>query len=171
MKMLISQERLWQKIESDPDLDVEAGLPIVASREADEPAELAKILEDGAGVEQPRAYLGAILREVRRRDGLTIEALAGQARVDVSQIRGLEQDPAFQPRPRTVHRLAELLSLPQAEVARLAGSIVVNDDNPASADGYKFAAKSDDLSTLNAVDRAQLSAFVDTVMARLKANA
>ena len=42
MKMLISQERLWQKIESDPDLDVEAGLPIAASREADKPDELGK---------------------------------------------------------------------------------------------------------------------------------
>ena len=171
MKMLISQERLWQKIENDPDLDVEAGLPIAVFREADEPAELSEILQNEASVEPARAYLGAILREVRRRDGLTIEALAGRARVDVAQLRGLEQDPDFQPRPRTVHRLAELLSLPQAEVARLAGSIVVNDDNPALTDGYKFAAKSDDLSTLNAVDRAQLSAFVDTVMARLKANA
>ena len=169
MKMLISRELLWQKIVTDSDIDVDAGLPAAAFRESDEPAELEKILEDNVGIEPPRAFLGAILREVRRREGLTIDMLAEQTRVEVTELRGLEQDPEFRPRPRTVHKLAERLSLPQAEVARLAGSIVVN-DNATLIEGYRFAAKSDDLSTMNAVDRAQLSAFVDTIMARLKAH-
>jgi transcriptional regulator with XRE-family HTH domain len=169
MKMLIPRERLWQKIVNDPDMDVDAGLPAAALRDIDEPTPLEEVLEEGKDGEPPRAFLGAILRELRRREELTIEVLAKQARVDVAELYGLEQDPEFRPRPRTVHKLAERLSLPETEVARLAGAVVVN-DNAALTESYKFAAKSDDLSTMNAVDRAQLSALVDAIMARSKAH-
>jgi len=168
MKMLISRERLWQRIVNDPDVDVDAGLPAVAFRDNDEPTELQELFEDNNDSEPPRAFLGTILRELRRREGLTIDMLAEQTRVDVAELFGLEQDPEFRPRPRTVQKLAERLSLSQAEVARLAGAVVVN-ENATLIETYRFAAKSDDLSTMTPVERAQLSALVDVIMARSKA--
>ena len=165
MKMLISREQLWRKIANDPDVDVDVGLPAVVFRDNDEPVERQEIVEVHGGSESPRAFLGAILRELRRREGLTIDALAEQTRLDVAEIYGLEQDPAFQPRPRTVHKLAERLSLPHAQVARLAGTVIVNED-AVRVEGYRFAAKSDDLSTMTPVERAQLSALVDAILAQ-----
>ena len=166
MKMLISRELLWQKIVSDPDIDVDAGLPTAALRDDDEPARLQEIIE-GDNIEPPRAFLGAVLREFRRREGLTIDMLAAQTHVDVAELYCLEQDPEFRPRPRTVHKLAERLSLPQTDVARLAGAVIAN-ENAIQVECFRFAAKSDDLSTMTPVERAQLSALVDAILARSK---
>jgi transcriptional regulator with XRE-family HTH domain len=169
MKMLISRERLWQKICNDPDLDVDAGLPIAVFGDNGEAGAREEAPED-SGVElSPRAFLGAILREVRRREDLTLETFAGQIQVEVAELYGLEQDPKFRPRPRTIHKLAIRLSLPQAEVARLVGAVVVN-DNEVQLESLRFAAKSEDLSTMTAVERAQLSALVDAIMARSKSH-
>lgn len=168
MRMLISRERLRQKIENDPEGDVDVGLPAAAFGDTDDPAKLCDMFAEEV-IDPPPAILGIILRELRRREGLTVDALATQTHVDVTELRGLEQDPNFRPRPRTIHKLAERLSLPQQELARLAGAVIVNDSDT-TVQGLKFAAMSDDLSTLTSVERVGLSFYVDAIMARIKAH-
>jgi len=95
MEMLISQDWLRRRIETDPDLDVEAGLPIgvLESIGMFLPADLTA-QEDAKVVRLTEAF-GVLVRQLRRRQQWTIDQLAQKARVDVEDLRASRARPAL----------------------------------------------------------------------------
>ncbi|WP_210191825.1 helix-turn-helix domain-containing protein [Rhizobium esperanzae] len=158
MEMLVSRDWLRRKIESDPDTDNDAGWPIEAVDNIGMflPSEL--VSDVGNVVELKHAF-GVFIRQLRRRDQLSVEALAEKARVEAREIRLIELDPNYKPRPRTVHQLAEHFAMPPQALMKLSGATVTRDE-ALWEEAQKFAAKSDDLSKLTKQERQDLEGFV-----------
>ena len=159
MEMLVSQEWLQRRIDADPDVDTDAGAPIAVL------ASLGMFLspelvgkDEGRGERLSHGF-GVFVRQLRRRDELTVDELAVKARVDVEELRQVEHNPHFRARPRMVHQLSEYFKIPERSMMKLAGAIVANDD-VIEAEAERFAAKSDDMSKLTRDEKKLLNEFV-----------
>lgn len=159
MEMLISQDWLRRRIETDPDLDVEAGLPIgvLESIGMFLPAELTA-QEDAKVVRLTEAF-GVLVRQLRRRQQWTVDQLAQKARVDIEDLRAIERDPHYRPRPRVVHQLAGVFKIPERPLMKLSGATVTHDQD-FEEEAMRFAAKSDDLSKLTREEQKALNDYV-----------
>lgn len=167
MKLRFTNEWLKQKIRRDGDVEVEAGIPLLDSsliarfvRQSDGPRDASKELS--------RKPLQVLIHQVRRRDGLSIAQFADKIRVDATEIASIETDPLFVPRPRTIHQLADYLKVPAPAVQSLTSDDVANDDGLREA-ATRFAASSDDLSTLSRAERRSLNDFVKALASYDKA--
>lgn len=158
MEMLVSQEWLQRRIDTDPDVDMDAGAPITVL------ASLGMFLSpELVGREERTERLshgfGVFIRQLRRREELSIDQLAVKAHVDVEELRQVEHDPYFRARPRFVHQLSEYFHVPERPMMKLAGAIVANDDS-IEEEAQRFAAKSDDMSKLTRDEKKLLNEFV-----------
>jgi len=159
MKMLISQDWLQRRIDSDPWVDTDAGAPIAVLTSLGMFI-APELLGDTAERPERASYsFGVFIRQLRRRDSLTIEALAKKARVDADELRQIEHDPHFRARPRLVHQLSSLFKIPERSMMTLAGAMVANDNRIEEA-AERFAAMSDDMSKLTRDERKLLNDFV-----------
>ncbi|ESX82765.1 helix-turn-helix transcriptional regulator [Mesorhizobium sp. LNJC405B00] len=158
MEMLISRDSLRRKIESDPDTDHDAGWPLEAIDNIGMflPSEL---VSDAGNVVEMKHAFGVFIRQLRRRDQLSVETLGAKARVEAAEIRLIERDPNYKPRPRTVHQLAEFFRMPPRALMKLSGATVTRDE-VLQEEAQKFAAKSDDLSKLSKHEQQVLDSFV-----------
>lgn len=159
MEMLFTREWLRDKIAADPDLDTDAGTPAGVLRSVGMffPPDLEEP-EDGTVVRLKHAF-GVLVRQLRRRDRMTLEDLAQRARVDIEDLRQIEQDPHFKPRPRIVHQLAQVFRVPERGLLRMSGATTEQDEQFVE-EAYRFAAKSDDLSKLSREEQRLLNEFV-----------
>ncbi|WP_457108660.1 helix-turn-helix domain-containing protein [Methylobacterium sp. P5_C11] len=158
MKMMISRDRLREKIMADADLDSEAGCPSHTLAEIGMflPSELA---EDGADRQKLKVAFGVLVRQLRRRDGVTIYELSQRARVDEDEVRKIEHDPSHKPRPRTVHQLAAVFKVPERAMMKLSGATITH-DAALQDEAFKFAARSDDMSKLSSAEQKALRDFI-----------
>ncbi|MET1113232.1 MAG: helix-turn-helix transcriptional regulator [Allosphingosinicella sp.] len=159
MKIHISREKLRQKIMNDPDLSEEAGFPTSALEGIGMfiPQELAAANDDES-IRLKKAF-GTLVRQLRRREKLTVECLASKARVAEEEIREIEHDPHHKPRPRTVHQLASVFQLPERALMKLSGATITRDTG-FREEAYRFAAKSDDMAQLNTAERRALNDYI-----------
>lgn len=111
------------------------------------------------GADDNRIAFGRFINMMRRRRGLTIEALADCARVDVSELLVIEEDVHYVPGPRTVYQLARMFEVPQARLMQLAGLTAANDAGLAE-EAVRFAARSEAVHKLSPEESAALAAFV-----------
>jgi len=158
MEMLVSRDWLRRKIEADPDTENEAGWPAEAIDNIGMflPTEL--VSEGGSVVELKHAF-GVLIHQLRRRDQVSVAVLATKARIDAEEIKLIEWDPNYRPRPRTVHQLAEYFEMPVRAMMKLSGATVTRDE-ALKEEAVKFAAKSDDLSKLTKDEQRVLESFV-----------
>jgi hypothetical protein len=127
MKLLISSDWLQRKIAADPDAEVEAGVPLNASKESIELLEklVAKSSEgkvsviDGRNAVQLRVALGTLVRQLRLRDRLTVSALAEKAHVPEAEIRQVEHDPHYTARPRLLFQLSNCFGVSLSNLAQM----------------------------------------------------
>ena len=115
-------------------------------------------LPDVADVQDLHRGLGAILQMLRRREQLSADKLAQEARVNASELRRIELDPAFDPNPRTIFQLEKYFKLPSRSLVVLSGAVDVNDN--VRAEVVRFAASSEDISGLTKEQRKLLNRFV-----------
>ena len=158
MKMLISQDWLRRKVESDPDMDAEAG-PFIHALES-----VGMFLPPDIAVAAPQApalleAFGVFVRQFRRQQQWTIEELSRRARVDVEDLRQIERNPQAPPRPRVVHQLAAVMKVPERSLLKLSGAAVTRDEGFAE-EAMRFAAKSDDMSKLSREEQRVLNEYV-----------
>ena len=95
---------------------------------------------------------------LRRREQLSADKLAQEARVNASELRRIELDPAFDPNPRTIFQLEKSFKLPSRSLVVLSGAVDVNDN--VREEVVRFAASSEDISGLTKEQRKLLNRFV-----------
>ena len=158
MEMLVSRDWLRRKIDADPDIDADAGTPIglLESIGMFLPSDL---VEDGSNVVRLKHAFGVLVRQLRRREQLSIDELAAKARIDAEELRQVEQDPHFKPKPRLVHQLALVFGVSARSLMKLSGATVTRDERFEEA-ALRFAAKSDDLSKLTRDEQRVLNEYV-----------
>jgi transcriptional regulator with XRE-family HTH domain len=124
-----------------------------------------KVDESRARQDHRESHLGIFskLVELKRRDaGLSREALAEQANIEVVELFQIETNLDEAPEPRVVSRLAKALQLPAGKMMQLVGHLNVVDGNVSLA-AQRFAASSGSMQALSADERKALSEFVDAL--------
>lgn len=162
----VTNEWLRRRIEKDPDVETEAGLPITkpeilqafvpekrtrAPERPRAPAEPAKAAEGNV--------LGTLLRQLRRRDKMPLARLATEVRVPEDELVAIEEDRSFMPKPRTIYQLALYYKLPPQALYRLSPAAPERNTTLDEA-AVRFAARSDNLSKLSAEERKRLNDFI-----------
>ena len=111
-----------------------------------------------AGVQDLHRGLGALVQMLRRNRGLSVDELAEKARVDASELRGIESEPTFDPNPRTIFQLEKYFNLREKSLVILSGAVRVDDD--VREEAVHFAASSGDIHGLTKEERKLLNQFV-----------
>ncbi|NTG08852.1 helix-turn-helix domain-containing protein [Rhizobium rhizogenes] len=167
MTQRFSYEWLKQQILRDGNVEVEAGMPLMDSSPIRRFASPTDVQYE-VPKDTPRKPLQMLIHQIRRRDGLSVVQFADKIRVDPAEITSIESDPQFTPRPRTIHQLADYLKVPAPAVQSLTPDAVANDDGLREA-ATRFAASSDDLSSLSKAERKSLNNFVKALASYDKA--
>jgi transcriptional regulator with XRE-family HTH domain len=102
---------------------------------------------------------GRFVRLMRRHKHLSLEKLADDARVDITELVEIEEDSRHTPDPRTVYQLATVFEVPMPKMMQLAGLSKPKDARLVD-EAIRFAARSESVEELNSVERAALEAFV-----------
>jgi transcriptional regulator with XRE-family HTH domain len=102
---------------------------------------------------------GRFIRLMRRDRGLTVEKLAEDIDVEVSELVVLEEDARHKPEPRTVYQLANYFRVSRNNLLQVAGLTVPRDSHLAEQ-AVRFAARSESVAALTKEERAALEAFV-----------
>ena len=164
MKLLFSNDWLRRTIASDPDDDAEAGptpsgLAEIENLHRDEPqAENLAVMGHRNAV-QLRVSLGVLVRQLRLRDGLSVAKLAERAQVSEDELHKVEHDPHYTAHPRFIYQLSEYFNVSLTTLSQMSGSThAVNRVLYNSA--VKYAARSDDMSTLTDEEQEVLNEFV-----------
>ena len=108
---------------------------------------------------------GALVRLERRNAKMTVASLAAALDVEETEIRGIEHDPAYRARPRTIVGIAQHFKLPTKEVMKLAGAAASNDEQ-FKEQALRFAAHSDDMGGLSDDEKQLLRSFVEFLRER-----
>lgn len=169
MKLLFTTEWLRRTITSDSDTDVEAGPTLnewAFSADLDEDSEGENLATVGDRQVIPlRMSLGMLVRQLRQRDGLTVEALAARAKVSEEELKQVEHNPQYTAPPRLIYNLSEYFAVRLEDLSQLAGATRTVDRQLYNK-AMQYAAKSDELAILTAEQREILDAFVATLSAR-----
>lgn len=164
VKLMFSTEWLRRKIASDPDLEVEVGMPLLATDEVGEQCRIERQAEkvaiiEGRNAVQLRIALGTLVRQLRLLEGLTVDELAERANVPTDELRQVEHDPHYTAHPRMLHQLSEYFNVPLQNLAQMSGATHAV-DRVLYNEAVKYAAHSDDVSTLTNEEREALNKFV-----------
>ncbi|MEQ8505630.1 MAG: helix-turn-helix transcriptional regulator [Rhodospirillales bacterium] len=159
MKLHFTSDWLRSHIDNDPDIECEAGFPLLGAEPLSQfvGAHLQAPQEESP--EQKPYVLYQLVRQLRRRDGLTRAQLAAKIRIDAREIETIEAQPEYVPKPRTVHQLADYIGVPTKAVEQLTSAANAPDNVLAEA-AHRFAASSDDLSKLTRAEKKRLDDFV-----------
>ena len=103
---------------------------------------------------------GLLVRFSRRAKRLSVEQLAEKLSVDTDELQHIEKDPAYRARPRTISNIATFFNLPFTELTKLAGAVVVSNDDSFTNTALKFAAHSEDIAALSAEEQKLLQSFI-----------
>jgi transcriptional regulator with XRE-family HTH domain len=165
MKLLFTNEGLRRKIANDPNDEPTAGQVSFAVQGA----ETEKVAVMGErNVIQMRIALGTFVRQLRRREGLSLSQLSERAHVSEDELRQVEHNPNYTARSRLIFQLSEYFNVPLVQLSVLSGNT-----HAVSRVFYnevvKYAARSDDVSTLTVEERETLEAFVALLHDRAKA--
>ncbi len=99
------------------------------------------------------------VRMLRRRHGLTVDALAQRAEIDRDEIVAMERNNAYRPSPLTLHRLCQFYGIPEKRMLILAGA-VKEAPQGFSERASRFAAQSESFARLTSEEQKALDEFV-----------
>ena len=164
MSPLFAKEWLRRKIDSDPDVEVEAGPDLNdwallggLDDEILQEENLATVRD--RHVIPLRMSLGLLVRQLRLRDGLTVEALAKEADVSEEELNQVEHNPSYTARPRLIYNLSEHFEVRLEDLSQLAGT-TRKVDRKLYNTAVKYAAMSDEAAVLTEEQREILDGFV-----------
>lgn len=170
MKLIFSNDWLKKRISTDPDIACDAGLSLGAESDiralcniTTQDSNLAKIAEEK--IIPLRVALGHLVHQLRRKESLSIEELAKRSKVSEDEIRKVEHDPHYSARPRFIFQLSEYFKVPLSVLAQISGA--TNEiDRTLYNEAIKYAAHSDDISSLSTEEREMLDAFITLLSER-----
>jgi HTH-type transcriptional regulator, competence development regulator len=120
---------------------------------------LAKSEEESKAHLAERVALAKLVELRRRQYRLSVEDLAKKADVDLEDVVSIERGEGTVPEPRTVHRLAQALELPERRLLELAGLVQAKDARFRKAT-VRFAARSEPVANLLPEEQEALEEFV-----------
>ena len=164
MKLHFTSDWLRSHIENDPDIECEAGFPLLGAEPLNQFVGAASHAPQENEPELKTAVLFQLVRQLRRWDGLTRAQLAAIIRIDAKEVEAIEAQPEYVPKPRTVHQLADYLGVPAKAVEQLTSAAHAPSDSLAEA-AHRFVASSDDLSKLSKAEKKLLDDFVKVLAA------
>jgi len=124
-----------------------------------------KAAADTSEQSEPSIAFGRLLRLMRRSQGLSVEKLADDAKVEMEELVGIEEDTHFRPKIRTVYQIATYFNLPQANLLQVA-RLTTPRDPRLTEEAVRFAARSEPVVALTKEERAALDAFVTVLSER-----
>jgi len=159
MKINFSEEwhRKWDHLEET--CGAEAGLPPFLDQNQ---LVGANILDATA---QLKLAFGKLVKLMRMNLKYSIQDLASKASVDETELKNIEEDPAFIPQLRTVYQLATNFKLPAKKLTLLAG-LTQERDPQFTQEALRFAANSKCVSTLTSEEKEALNHFVSVILQR-----
>ena len=170
MRLLFPKEWLRRMIDSSPDVEVEAGPELNdwallggLDDETLREENLANVKE--RQVIPLRMSLGMLVRQLRLRDGLTVEALAREAQVTEEELNQVEHNPNYTARPRLIYNLSEYFEVRLEDLSQLAGT-THKIDRKLYNTAVKYAALSDAAADLTKEQREILDQFVSMLQER-----
>lgn len=105
---------------------------------------------------------GRFVRLMRRNNGLTLEKLAEDADLDISELMEIEDDSHHRPELRTVYQLANFFRIPRNNLLQVAGLVMSKNDNIAT-EAVRFAARSESVAALTQQELLALEEFVSVL--------
>ncbi len=103
--------------------------------------------------------LSALLQLLRRREGLSQEALANKARVEIEEIRLIESDQSYMPNPRTIYQLEQMFGLPPRTLLKLSG-MTASRSGEFAEQVMRFAANAKMMNSLTKAEKKILNEFM-----------
>lgn len=110
-----------------------------------------------------RVAFAQLIELSRRKRRLTVEQLAEQADIDVSQLIEIEEGECISAEPRTVFRLAQVLNFPKERLMELSGLAKTRDRHLTEAT-VRFAARSEPVNILSAEEEEVLQEYVKVLV-------
>lgn len=155
MKIQITKEWCINMAHKEGDLEVGAGL-LALDPDISDAAIETSIVENG---EDPRLAFGPFVQLMRRYRELSVEELANNADIDVSNVINIERYPHYIPEPRTVVRLSQFFRIPSKRLMQLSGNVNIRDER-LRTEAVRFAAKSGSIERLTDAEREAIEVFV-----------
>ena len=133
----------------------------MARKQRNEKGDVWVFISDGE-LEEGQTYeaLQAIaVRQLRRRDDMDVSRLAAELRVPEDELRAIEADQGFVPKPRTIHQIARYYKISARALLKLSPAAAERDPNLDEV-AVRFAASSESLSKLSRDERKKLNEFI-----------
>ena len=166
MTTRITKEWLRRRIKNAPDIETEAGLPITKSEVlhafiSDKTPEMSpRRSGEARGRSVPGGVvLGTLLRQLRRRDKMDMRHLANELRVPEDELHAIEEDCNYVPKPRTIHQIAHYYKIAPHALLRISPAATERDAS-LDEEAIRFAAHSENLSSLSREERKSLNNFI-----------
>lgn len=102
---------------------------------------------------------------MRRKNHLTLEKLAEDASIEVTELFEIEEDTRHVPDARTVYQLAQRFQIGTPQMMQLAG-LSRPKSHRFTEEAIRFAARSESVEELTAEEQAALDAFVSVLSER-----
>lgn len=109
--------------------------------------------------EGPNIAFGRFVSLMRRQRGLSLEKLADDADVDMTDLVEIESDPHHKPELRTAYQLANYFNVSRSSLLQVAG-LTEPKDARLFDEAVRFAARSEPMTALTPEEGAALESFV-----------
>jgi transcriptional regulator with XRE-family HTH domain len=115
--------------------------------------------DDDAAAEETRFVFREVVRNLRRREQLSIEELANALDLETEEIAAMERHDHYRPSPLVLHKLSRFYKVSQVRLAALAGAVSeIPEDLREQAS--RFAAQSQSFAKLTKEEKQILDNFV-----------
>ncbi len=160
MRIGITKEWCLKMAQLEDDSEIGAGMiaidPVFDGEQA---------TQEASEQSEPSIAFSRLLRLMRRNQGLSVEKLAEDAKIEMEELVGIEEDAHFRPKVRTVYQIANYFQLSQANLLQVARLTTPRDPRLAE-EAVRFAARSEPVVALTPEERAALDAFVAVLSER-----
>lgn len=143
MKLEVTKEWCLAAARHEGDVEVGAG-PIAFDPE---PTMRSEALGLEASSDPTHIAFGRAIQLLRRQQRFTVEKLAEEAQVDISELVAIENDPHHRAEPRAVSKLAYVFKVNAKGFQQLAGNAVARDTR-VREEAMRFAARSGSIEQL-----------------------
>ncbi len=107
---------------------------------------------------------GRTIQLLRRKNRMTMEALAQDARVELSEVVAIETDASYRPEPRSVSQLAHVFKVNPKAFQQLAGNAAIRDTR-VREEAMRFAASAGSIDRLTPEESRALEHFISALSA------
>ncbi|WP_339749610.1 helix-turn-helix transcriptional regulator [uncultured Maricaulis sp.] len=136
----------------------EDGYDISAGLTAADPVFAEDLIVDDAGDDGLLA-LGRFINLMRRQKNWSINRLAEEADIDIGELLAIEKETAHTPEPRTIYQLSQVFGVSDRKLLGLSGLVRPKDFSYVE-DAVRFAAKSESIEKLSALEIEALNGFI-----------